>query len=179
MNKRYKKTRNEATQEVPKYNEWNSDQLAMEIVLDNNQVFNARNRASMNVREGRLYLSDRIEGGACASAEFKDTIMETGWDTLNMEIADNCDNRVGFLAVGYLEGLLSYEKIRHLWRNYISKGEFNVDEYRDWHDDNGLLKKSYELVSRIDDKFKRVMHKYNGHAEYQDSIEAIRRLHSQ
>ncbi len=86
--------------------------------------------------------------------------METGWDTLNMEVADYCDSRVGFLAVGYLEGLLSYEKMRHLWRNYIAHNTYHVDEYRDWHDDNGLLKKSYELLNRIDDKFKRVMNKY-------------------
>lgn len=34
-------------------------------------------------------------------------------------------------------------------------------------------------MTRIDDKFKGVMHKYRGHAEYQESIEAIGRLHSQ
>lgn len=112
----------------------------MEIESDHSQVLNARIQASMNVRGGKLYLSDRMEDNACATAEFKDTIMETGWDTLRMAIADHCDNRVGFLAVGYLEGLLSYDKMRHLWRNYIAKGYYKVGDYRDSHDDNNSLR---------------------------------------
>jgi hypothetical protein len=79
-------------------------------------------------------------GDYVAKAEFKDTIMETGWDTLKMEISENYDNRVGYLAVGYLEGLLSYDKIRYLWRSYIAHHYYHVDEYRDWHDDNTLLR---------------------------------------
>jgi len=63
------------------------------------------------------------------SGSFGDNIMTKGWDSLNMEVSDECDNEVGYYLVGYLEGILSYQKIRYLWRNYIADNHFGVKDY--------------------------------------------------
>ena len=75
--------------------------------------------------------------------------MTKGWDTLNLHIDTECDNQVGYFAIGYLEGLLSYQKIRYLWRNYISKYHYKIDDYKCNEDINSNLKKSLELMNKI------------------------------
>ncbi len=110
----------------------------------------------------KLTLSATPVENACAHARFRDTIMEKGWDTLNMHISAECDNEAGFFAIGYLEGLLSYTKMRTFWRSYIGKYHYKVDHYSCSDDDNPTLKRSYALMKRIDAKMKEVIKTVGG-----------------
>lgn len=84
--------------------------------------------------------------------------MTKGWDTLNMYISSECDNEEGYYLIGYLEGILTYKKMRYLWRNYIADNHFGVKDYsQNGIDDNKRLKDVYGLMDKISTKFKKEM----------------------
>lgn len=105
--------------------------------------------------------------------------MTKGWDTLNLHLEEACDTQVGYFAIGYLEGLLSYQKIRHLWRNYIGYHHYRITDYNCQADTNQNLKKSLDLMTRIQNKMKEVFKKVEDDVGYQKQMKQLRKLEAQ
>ena len=86
---------------------------------------------SVRVENGNMIVGQGMQNGRCAIGRFKDQIKKIGWDTLLIEgdvnlCGENQEDQDinGYYALGYLEGLMTYDQIRYLWNSYIWKNHF-------------------------------------------------------